>query len=92
MEGKLSNIRCLVAVNGDGKYFGLKETQHTTSPFVTDDPLEAKRFGVNSEDDLFNPHEATYYFENSDRMRYWLKGFKAIPIEISTVTKYNFIK
>jgi hypothetical protein len=73
-------VRFLVAIRGDGKFFGLDESSPwVTTPFWCDFPGDAKRIV---------PHEsgpikhATYYFEHSGRMREWLSGCRMVGITL----------
>jgi len=90
-DKKTTKDVCIIAVNDNGDYFGLVERQHTTTPFITKDPLEAKKISIYNED-ISNLKPAPYYFENSDRMRYWLEGFYMVAIEIETITTWNMLK
>jgi hypothetical protein len=78
----------LVAVNADGKYFALRESYATTSPYVVDNPADAKLITIYNESII---EDATYYFENSHRMRRWLDGFHMIKIKITTVDTIEFM-
>jgi hypothetical protein len=76
----------LVAVNEQGIFFGLYETPAATSPREAKHPADA--YIIHPHDKtLQNIQPATYYFENSDRMRTWLKGFKMVAVKITTVAE-----
>ena len=77
---------CLVAYNSTTKkYFGLEESFAATSPLYLESPWKAKKIMPHElAPKLFTDiKEAPYYFENSDRMRDWLKGFEMIKITIT---------
>ena len=90
---RIINKRVLIAVNSRGEFFGLREGRHTTSPFTTNDITKAKQIEPYDEKHLEDTGPATYYFENSDRMRGWLEGFKMVGYNISVrmVTEYAHI-
>ena len=80
--------RYLVAKRHDGRYVGFIETFSTTSPTYMDTPFEAKLIEPSCQHEFINPFPATYYFENSDRMRHWLKGCKMVSvIETRTINE-----
>ena len=91
-----TKIKCLLAQRKDGKFLRLDEQQHTTSYDFVDEPELAKRIHPTklngygkpmtvNEEELQNPKEATWYFENSDRARrYWLVDCKMVAYEITT--------
>lgn len=69
----------------DGLYLRLEENRHTTSYEYVVEPELAKRTTPHNAEDLENPHEAAYYFENSSRARnIWLKDCNMVPFEIVT--------
>ena len=72
----------LVARNNEGKFFALDEGPATTSPYTVDHPAFAKHITPYDPAELENPKPAEYYFENSTRMRSWLKGFEMVVVEI----------
>lgn len=57
----------------DGKFFGMNETRHTTEPYYTDDPVKAHAITSCFPHQCREPMAATYYFENSTRMKSWLE-------------------
>ena len=70
----------LVAFNAKtNAYFGVEESFAATSPQHLASPLNAKKFPIPHDGKI---HPAKSYFENSDRMRSWLKGYKMIKIRI----------
>jgi hypothetical protein len=74
--------RILVAVRSDGKFFGLQKGPATTSPFYTDHPVDAERvqpWMIQKDEPL---RDAPYYFENSDRMRRWLKDCRMVWVNL----------
>jgi len=76
-------IKCLVAIDVEsGKFFNLIEDVRTTTPEVVDHPYDAKKIFPHNEEDFENPKPAPYYFESSDRMREWLKGFRMVCVEL----------
>lgn len=68
----------------DGLFWAPCEELHTTAPGWTGNPAEAKRLMPLNWADFESPHEPTYYVENSDRMRRWLKGCRTVKAEITT--------
>ena len=82
MKTYRKNDKYAVAINKDGKFFGLRESYSTTSPFTTDHPSNAKKVRPHREDEELQP--APYYFENSHRMRHWLEGYEMVWIEEDT--------
>jgi hypothetical protein len=69
----------LVAVSPDGKYFGLNESYATTSPYSTESAFDAELIPYKDNSEI---HYPTYYFENSNRMKDWLRGYKMNLITI----------
>jgi hypothetical protein len=76
-------IKFLVAQNVNGMFLGLHESFATTSPFECDHPYDAKKVFPYGDDGLTNIRPAPYYFENSDRMRNWLQGYKMVIVEMT---------
>ena len=88
--------KCLLAQRSDGKFLRLDEQRNTTGYDFVDEPELAKRIHPKKlngygnpmtvdEEELLNPKEATYYFENSDRARrYWLVDCKMVAYNITT--------
>ncbi len=75
----------LLARRSDGKFLRLHKSPGATSHDYTDSPELAERVTPCNDEDFKNPHEAPYYFENSDRARrYWLKDCVMVPCEITT--------
>ena len=68
----------------DGLFFQENRSQHVTSPEFVTDPIVATFITPNNEDDILDPREATYYFENSCRMRSWLADCKMVAYEAVT--------
>jgi hypothetical protein len=70
----------------DGKFFGLEESFAITQPHYVDHPADAKLISP-SPADLLEAKEAPYYFENTARMRHWLKGFKMILVMLTSTAE-----
>lgn len=63
-----------------GKFFALEIEYATTTPSWVNHPADAHRIHPhNTEGGLREPE---YYFENSDRMKEWLKGSKMVWITL----------
>lgn len=71
----------------DSKFLFLEETFSTTTPYFVDEPELATRKIPYNENDFSHPHDAPYYFENSERMRNWLKDCVMVAFEITTTAK-----
>lgn len=83
MIRKTENV--LLAQRPDGMFLKLREEQWSTSHHFTDDAGEAKRISPYNKEELTNPKEATYYFENSWRAReIWLVDCIMVGYEITT--------
>jgi len=87
-------LKFLVAMNNKGKFLGLQESFATTSPFECEHPYDAKKmFPYIINDKMLTPDYWTniqappYYFENSERMRTWLKGYKMVIVEMECEAK-----
>lgn len=77
----------LAAMRDDGKFLSLDESFATTSPGYVDHPADAKRIEIYSQTDKLE--EAPYYFENSARMRHWLKGCKMVRVTLHSTAKLS---
>ena len=80
--------RFLVARRNDGKFLYLAETFNATSPNWIDQPFFATKKrpfkDYDDPDEYFTkPFKATYYFENSDRMRQWLTGCRMVEVRMT---------
>ena len=90
MKRETRTIEYLVAMNGEGKFFTLQFDCETTTPGITDNLIDA--YAVHPPKDIVCEsgrtiklddgiiHPAPYYFENSDRMRRWLEGFRMVRV------------
>ena len=74
-------LKYLVAMNEDRKFFKVHESFSATSIELVDHPYFATLIEPYNEDEYLAPKMPRYYFENSDRMRGWLKGFVMIGVE-----------
>lgn len=80
----IKTVKCLVAIEVEsGKFFNLIEEVRTTTPELVDHPYDAKKIFPHNEEEFENPKPAPYYFENSYRMREWLKGFRMVCVELT---------
>ena len=79
MKTITSKKRALVATRA-GKFFCLEQTFSTTTPSWSDDPFDAKWITPYDPAEFELPKEATYYFENSGRMKYWLQGATMVEV------------
>ena len=69
----------------DGLFLMLREDRNTTDFGYTDEPEKAKRITPYNKEELFNPKEAPYYFENSWRAKeLWLKDCVMVGYKIET--------
>lgn len=80
----------LVAQRKDGKFLYLECEPATTTPHYIDNPIDATH--VKPRHGIDKVHDAPYYFENSTRMRDWLKDCEMIRMEIRTEATTRQIK
>ncbi len=71
----------LVAQKKDGKFLYLEFSPGATTPHYVDNPIDATYIKPHDIDVI---HDAPYYFENSPRMRDWLKDCKMVRMGICT--------
>jgi predicted metalloenzyme YecM len=84
----IKEIKFLSAINNNGKYFGLRESPSSTSPFECDHPYDAyKHFPYGGFEKLEKIMPATHYFENSSRMREWLKDYKMVIVKMKIIAE-----
>ena len=77
--------RVLLAKRKDGKFLRLDEQRNTTTYDFTEKPELAKRVYARNSEDLDNPKQAAYYFENSHRAReFWIKDCIMVCYKITT--------
>lgn len=75
-------LKFLVAQHENGMFFGLDEDYSTTSDKQVEHPYDAKKIFPYSEFGFQVMKEPEWYFENSYRMKNWLKGCKMVTVEM----------
>ena len=77
-----------VAINNRGEFLALHKTFGATSPYTVEHPHEAEQIRIDPTNIPFKFKPATHYFENSERMRMWLKVFSMVVVFEDSTAEY----